>query len=255
VNDLRKALTEYSIKNRTVVAYQKNDKERLRAYCPGKPPCPWFIYAARDSRKNCSTTFVVKKYTANHECEREWKLKVFTSNYLAKHYINTFRADMKMTLTNFANIVQKDFNMSPSTDKLSRARRLAMQEIHGDDVLQFNKLWDYAAEVRRSNPESSVFINLKAGHFSSLYFSLYACKKGFLAACRPVICIDGCHIKTKFGGQLFTAIGVDPNDCIYPISMAYVEVEDTKTWLWFLQTLKEDLGIMNTTPWTIMSDR
>jgi hypothetical protein len=89
VNDLRKALTEYSIKNRTVVAYQKNDKERLRAYCPGKPPCPWFIYAARDSRKNCSTTFVVKKYTANHECEREWKLKVFTSNYLAKHYINT----------------------------------------------------------------------------------------------------------------------------------------------------------------------
>jgi transposase-like protein len=37
--------------------------------------------------------------------------------------------------------------------------------------------------------------------------------------------------------------------------MGYVEVEDTKTWLWFLQTLKEDLGIMNTTPWTIMSDR
>ena len=41
----------------------------------------------------------------------------------------------------------------------------------------------------------------------------------------------------------------------FPIAFAYVEVEDTKTWTWFLQTLKTDLGIANTTPWTVMSDR
>ncbi|KAK3146657.1 hypothetical protein QOZ80_3BG0269560 [Eleusine coracana subsp. coracana] len=72
---------------------------------------------------------------------------------------------------------------------------------------------------------------------------------------RPIICLDGCHIKTKFGGQLLTAIGIDPNDCIYPIAMGVVEVESLTTWKWFLETLKQDLGIENTYPWTMMIDK
>jgi hypothetical protein len=75
-----------------------------------------------------------------------------------------------------------------------------------------------------------------------------ASKRGFLSGCRPLICFDGCHIKTKFGGHILTAVGMDPNDCIYPIAIAVVEVENRKSWGWFLSTLKEDLGIMNTSP-------
>jgi hypothetical protein len=86
------------------------------------------------------------------------------------------------------------------------------------------------------------------GYFNSLYVSLDACKRGFLTGCRPVICLDGCHIRTKFGGQLLTATGIDPNDCIFPIAMAVVEVESLVSWKWFLETLKQDLGIENTTP-------
>ena len=50
-------------------------------------------------------------------------------------------------------------------------------------------------------------------------------------------------------------VGIDPNNCIFPIAMAVVEVKGTLTWKWFLQTLKEDLHIVNTAPWTVMSDR
>jgi hypothetical protein len=85
--------------------------------------------------------------------------------------------------------------------------------------------------------------------------SLDACKRGFLSACRPIICLDGCHIKTKFGGQLLTVVGMDPNDCIYPIAIVVVEVESLATWKWFLKTLKEDLGIDNTYLWTFMTDK
>jgi len=85
--------------------------------------------------------------------------------------------------------------------------------------------------------------------------SLDACKRGFLSRCRPFICLDGCHIKNKFGGQILTAVGIDPNDCIYPITMGVVEVESLATWKWFLQTLKADLRIDNTFPWTVMTDK
>ena len=54
---------------------------------------------------------------------------------------------------------------------------------------------------------------------------------------------------------MLTAIGIDPNDCIYPIAFGVVEVESLATWKWFLKTLKQDLGIENTYPWTVMTDK
>jgi hypothetical protein len=90
---------------------------------------------------------------------------------------------------------------------------------------------------------------------ATIYWSYDACKRGLLAGCKPFICLDGCHIKTRYKGQLLTAVGVDPNDCIYPIAFGLVEVECTSSWEWFLNNLKDDLNITNTSPWTIMSDK
>jgi len=36
---------------------------------------------------------------------------------------------------------------------------------------------------------------------------------------------------------MLTAIGIDPNDYIYPIAFGVVEVEFLTTWKWFLETL------------------
>ena len=54
---------------------------------------------------------------------------------------------------------------------------------------------------------------------------------------------------------MLTVVGVDPNDCIFPIAIGIVEVEDNNTWKWFLKTLKEDLNMDNIALWTLMSDR
>lgn len=217
---VRAAITEYSIKSRVDIKMPINDKRRVMAHCA--EGCPWYLYVSKDSRVKA---FLVKTFVGTHNCQKKWVLQRCTSKWLAEKYMDTFRANEKITLASLAKTVQKDWNLTPSRSKLGRARRLARKKIYGDESQQYNQLWNYGQELRRSNPRSCFFLNVENNHFSTLYMSLDACKRGFLAGCRPLICLDGCHIKTKFGGQILTAVGLDPNDCIFPIALAVVEVE------------------------------
>ena len=109
---------------------------------------------------------------------------------------------------------------------------MATKIVYGDEEGKYNLLCNYANEVRRSNPGSSFYVSLdENARFSKLYMCLDACKTGFLLGCRPVIFVDSCHIKTRYRGQLLAAVGVDPNNCIFPIAIVVVEVEDNPNWV------------------------
>lgn len=52
---------------------------------------------------------------------------------------------------------------------------------------------------------------------------LDACKKGFLAGCRLVITVDGCHLKVGHGGQLLAVVDGDRNNDLFSIAYAVVD--------------------------------
>jgi hypothetical protein len=214
--------------------------------------CPWTMYASMD---NGTKAFMVRTYSGEHACSREWILKRCTSRWLVDKYTKTFSSNDKISLSNFTKIVKREWNMTPSRSKLARARRIYLQRLHGYEDEQHNQLWDYAQEVRRSNTGSSFYLYIIQGHFSTYYFSLDACNRGYFSACRPIICLDGRHIKTSARGILLIAAGVDLNGCINHIAMAIVELGSLVTCKWFLNMLKDGLGIDNTTPWSIMIDK
>ncbi|KAL0346480.1 UNVERIFIED_CONTAM: hypothetical protein Scaly_1664000 [Sesamum calycinum] len=107
------------------------------------------------------------------------------------------------------------------------------------------------------NPSSTVII----GTYQQMkeIFRFYACfgalKRGFKADCRSIIGVDRCHLKGPHGGILLTAIGVDPNNNLFPIAYAVVNKECRVTWEWFLIILKHDLDIVKDYEFTFMSEK
>ncbi|KAL2243683.1 UNVERIFIED_CONTAM: hypothetical protein Sindi_0486300 [Sesamum indicum] len=89
--------------------------------------------------------------------------------------------------------------------------------------------------------------------FDRMY--LHALKKGFMDGCRPIIGLDGCFLKTVYGGQLLVAVGRDGNDNMFPIAMAVTQVENRDTWGWFVSELLDEIGGLGTTKYSFISDR
>ncbi|XP_027171686.1 uncharacterized protein LOC113771285 [Coffea eugenioides] len=95
----------------------------------------------------------------------------------------------------------------------------------------------------------------KQEKFQRLYMCFAGVKKGFLDACRPLFGFDGTFLKSAAGGVLLIAVGVDPNNGLYPIAYAAIEGETKDSWIWFLTLFKKDLKIEKNYEWTIMSDK
>ena len=61
--------------------------------------------------------------------------------------------------------------------------------------------------------------------FNKKYIRYHAQKVSFLAGCRSIVELDGCHLKGRFGGHILSATARDGNDNIFPVVMAVMEQE------------------------------
>ncbi|KAK4395832.1 hypothetical protein Sango_1737500 [Sesamum angolense] len=69
-------------------------------------------------------------------------------------------------------------------------------------------------------------------------------RKDIIKDIRPVIGVDGCHLKGPHGGILLTAVSIDPNNNLYPLAYTVVSGETRESWEWFLKLLKGDLNVV-----------
>ncbi|KAG6509423.1 hypothetical protein ZIOFF_027413 [Zingiber officinale] len=122
------------------------------------------------------------------------------------------------------------------------AKRNALQLVQGIVEEQFSRIRNYCAELKRSDEGATVVLKLIENDQGPRFQRLY-------------IGIDECFLKEKHGGQLLSAVGIDPNNNIFPICYALGERETKDSWTWFLRLLDSDIGFVNQHAWTFMSDK
>ncbi|KAL0444200.1 UNVERIFIED_CONTAM: hypothetical protein Slati_2142700 [Sesamum latifolium] len=251
--EFRNAVHSQAIKIRRHLKITKNDKKRIYAKCGKKDNCQWRIHADKVSNE---CTFQIREYNSNHSCGRDFNMKNMKSKWLAEKYVQKFRSDPKRNVKGFTIDAMQDLRINVSRDQAYRAKRKALKQIEGSPALQYAMLQDYACEFRKSNPGSTVVLGMNVDQkFEKFYVYFGALKEGFNGGCRPLVGVDGIHLKGPFGGIILTAVGIDPNNNIYPITYAIVAKEMRVTWEWFLTLLKSDLGVFRDDSWCFIFDQ
>ncbi|XP_073226373.1 uncharacterized protein [Cicer arietinum] len=241
-------MTTYAIHNGRDFKFIKN----LRVIVKCKEGCELFAYCAKLPDED---TWQLRKLVDTHSCNREYKVKLMRSSWLGRRLYSTVNENPNIKITDISNKVHQKWNVGMSKMKAFRARRVAIDMVDGSFKEQYIRLYNYCHELLRSNPNSTVKLEVQATNsevtdyvdipllpsFRRLYMCLNGCKESFLI-CRPIIGLGGCFLKGYYGGMILPTVGRDPNVQMLPIALAVVEGETRDSRTWFLKLLIDNLG-------------
>ncbi|XP_050152899.1 uncharacterized protein LOC126627413 [Malus sylvestris] len=170
-----------------------------------------------------SNNMHIKKILDHHTCGRLWMNRNMKQFWLTEHYLEKIQLNPTWHVESFMDTIEAEWKHGCSKMKAYRDMIAAMKIIEGKHVEQYTRLWDFAEEINKTNPGSIVKIKLDEGMFQMMYVCLGACKEGFKHGCRPLIGLDGCHLKSQHGGNCWLLWGyVTP----YPVFKIFLVLID-----------------------------
>ncbi|XP_021999683.2 uncharacterized protein LOC110897130 [Helianthus annuus] len=236
-SDIRHLVKKLAVDSRRQLSIIRNDTKRFRVVCYGRDP----------------GSLVVGKINE----------KVGPSEKAKEVSLEKEGGPPDVECSTLQDQVQKKYQISVSRYKVFRAKSVALKKIQGDYAMQYTILRDYCEELLRSNPGTTIKIEVEnccnpaspTRQFKRIYICLGPLKEGFKLLGRELLGLDGCFMKGPFPGQILTAVGIDSNNGIYPVAYALVEAETLSSWTWFLECLGDDIRLCSQSNFTFISDR
>lgn len=235
--------------------FQKSNKKKIEDKCQWG--CPFWLYASRIDKND--PTLYIKTLRQADRCHVIQHSHHLNCNRVAREVQEDLMVDIEWSRTGIQNRIKKKYKLDISVQTKYRGRRAAKRMNEGHYLQQYKKLASYQKELLRSNPGSTVEIKTEIDgevkRFHRMYVYLGACKEGWINGCRPIIGLDGYQIKGQHPRQILSAVEIDGNNGMFPVAYAVVEVENTKTWKWFLEYLIWDLKMENLRSYTFITDK
>ena len=101
-------------------------------------------------------------------------------------------------------------------------------------------LW--CAMLEKNNPGTLTRIETDRDNtFLYCFMALGQSRAGFNKV-RPVVVVDGTHLKGKYKGTLYVAACFDGNEQIFPLAFGIGDTENESSYTWFFERFKEAYG-------------
>ncbi|XP_075086289.1 uncharacterized protein LOC142168997 [Nicotiana tabacum] len=205
--------------------------------------CEWRFKA---SSINKSQMFKVREFNNKHTCPLKDKVyeQCQASSSLIGGMIRSKLTNHKRKYTpkDIINDVKSDFGVDVSYMLAWWAKEKAMNFLRGEPADSYNKLPGYLYTMDMTYPGSHIrMVKSPQNVFMYVYISLYAFIKGF-DHCRPIVVVDGSHLKSAYTGTFVSASTLDGAGHILPLAYGVIDSENDAAWSWFFEQFKEAYG-------------
>ena len=221
----------------------KSDRTRLTIKCSADG-CPWRMHASKigDSKDGM---FEIKTLGEVHKCigNQNLRHRQASAEFVSLKIQQKLRENPSYRPKDIQQDIRLTLGISISYLKASRAKALALQTINGTDEDSYASLPDYCKDLGRNNPGSKIVLESTPDEemgqrFHCIFVCHSASAMGFIY-CRPILGLDGTHLKAKYRGVLLAATAVDSNGSLFPLASAVVDAENDENWVWFVGLLRE----------------
>ncbi|XP_060210503.1 uncharacterized protein LOC132637431 [Lycium barbarum] len=264
---LKLVLANYAFRERFNFKTERSNAISYTVVCMS-PECEWKLRASSVGK---SELLRVRYFHDEHTCplkDKVYSQRQAKSWFIGESVVKPKIANHKRKVSpgDIMDDVKNEFGGDVSYMLAWRAREKAMNDLRGDPAASYNKLSAYVYILDKTYPGSYVKMH-KSCENEFLYFfvALKAFIKGF-ECCRPIVVVDGAHLKNTYNGTFVSASTLDGvvygltfyNANVYtsnilPLAYGLIDSENDKSWTWFFEQFKQAYGIRDNM--CVVSDR
>ncbi|KAL0243191.1 hypothetical protein GEMRC1_005752 [Eukaryota sp. GEM-RC1] len=216
---------------------QKN-QNRWDIRCGSSTPCPCYIHCFQDTDTH---EWEIRKFVDHIASCQSLCFTTLPKQICAILMAEEVRGGKITSPSVFARKLKTKYFIDISPSKACRALEATNELLYGSLDTSYTFL----------EPFSKLNV-APDGTFERFFFTFQPLVKGF-EFLRPVIVIDGTHLRSKYKGTLLAAAGIDTNGHFFPIAFEITRTENVISWRSFLENLNDNFAINDKT--VFISDR
>lgn len=172
-------LCNYVVASGYQLCLKKNDTKRLLVLCCDGA-CSFRLWA---SWMGDEQSLHIKSMKPDHNCARNLKMGSIMIYWIGSHFTKKIMHRRKLSHRQFRLMVMTKFGIDVSVGQCKKAKKYALRITKGDIKEHYARLWSYCEEIRRSNPGSTMKININPMPDGTNYFSkFFVCFDGLKKA-------------------------------------------------------------------------
>jgi zinc finger SWIM domain-containing protein 3 len=154
------------------------------------------------------------------------------------------------------NTIRSDYGVHSSYSTVWRGLNQHKQFNLLEDDSSFMMIKGFMQKLEGSNP--GTITSLEFEQDGVTFKRAFLCPRSNQLAfvfCRPMIIVDACHLRSRYGGVIMSACAHDGEGKIVPLAVGIAEVENESNWTYFLCQLSISIPEIMNEGLVVMHDR
>ena len=229
-------VAEKSIKEKKPFKVSRSNPRRYEVVCVEKS-CLFRL----NIRAKIDDVFYITKTRHEHTCDI--LSPTFKKMWIRQRATELLCQREKATASELGDSLRLTFGVHVQTPLLERCMGEAKSGVAFSEQ-SFGLVRSFLEALETNNPSTTTLFEARDGKFLRAFLMPGMCVHAFHRSTR-VVGIDGCHVKSRFGGVILVLTVLDGNGNIFPAAIGFTEGENKETWSWFLSAVRTGLGIVD----------